>query len=167
MRAVLISSLCLVLLLGNGCITAPPPVQRSTLEIREFQTRTFEDADPKMVMKALFNVLQDDGYVTRNAVPDLGLLTASKETNARSAGDQMLSSILMGRDARWSSMAVVEATANVTGDRKATRVRVTFQKKMIDNFGAPMTVQVIEDPSFYQDFFSKVDKSIFVQREGI
>ena len=33
----------------------------------------------KLVMKAMLNVLQDDGYVVKNAVVDLGLITATKE----------------------------------------------------------------------------------------
>jgi hypothetical protein len=49
------------MLLVAGCIDRGP--QRTglpALQIREFQTRTYETADTAMVMKALLNVLQDE-----------------------------------------------------------------------------------------------------------
>ena len=64
--------------LVGGCRPAVQP-PKTQLEVREFQTRTFDVADPKLVMKAMLNVLQDDGYVVKNAVVDLGLITASQE----------------------------------------------------------------------------------------
>jgi len=48
-------------------------------QIREFQTRYYDTNDVKLVMKSVLNVLQDDGFIVKNAVPELGLLTANKE----------------------------------------------------------------------------------------
>src|SRR5262245_38812131 len=64
--------------LVGGCAASVPPPQ-TQLQVREFQTQTFDTADSQLVMKAMFNVLQDEGYVVKNAVVPLGLMTATKE----------------------------------------------------------------------------------------
>jgi len=43
---------------------------------------------------------------------------------------------------------------------------VNFQAKTLDNNGQPLEVETIADPSFYQQFFAKVDKGIFIQKQG-
>jgi hypothetical protein len=57
--------------LSAGCAASVRPAQ-TQLEVRAIQTRTFDTADTKLVMKAMFNVLQDDGYVVKNAVSSWG-----------------------------------------------------------------------------------------------
>jgi len=49
---------------------------------------------------------------------------------------------------------------------KRCKVRAIFQAKILDNTGKPVEVSAITDPKFYQDFFSRVDKGIFLQRQG-
>ena len=50
-----------VLVSLTGCATTAPA--KTQLQMREFQTRNFETTDDKAVLKALVNVLQDDGYI--------------------------------------------------------------------------------------------------------
>jgi hypothetical protein len=50
---------------------------------------------------------------------------------------------------------------------KLTRVRVNFEHKTVDERGGTLEVHQLDDPAFYQDFFSKVDKGIFLQRERL
>jgi hypothetical protein len=156
-----------VILTASGCIMPPPPPPRSALEIRAIQTREYPTKDSRMVMKALLNVLQDEGYVTKNAVSDLGLITASKEIDLESPGTAFLNTLIMGNEGSWEKNSVIEATANVSEFGRDTRVRVTFQKKVMSNRGLVMSIQEIDDPLQYQEFFSKVDKGIFIQRENI
>ena len=51
-----------------GCATTGVAPQKTQLQIRQFQTRSYETNDTKMVMKAMLNVLQDDGFIVKNAV---------------------------------------------------------------------------------------------------
>ncbi len=74
-----------LLVLCSGCAPKAQPLQ-TQLQTREFQTRSYETNDMKMVMKALLNVLQDDGYIVKNANVDLGLLTATKEIDISAKG---------------------------------------------------------------------------------
>lgn len=167
MRSIFSAALLVLTLCTASCVAPVPRPQLSALEIRESQTRRYETRDTRMVMKALLNVLQDEGFMTKNAVSDLGLITAVKETDMQSNMDIFSQAIIYGRDARWPKNSILEATANVTERDRETMVRVNFQRKVLDNFGATMSIDQIQDPRFYQDFFFKVDKGIFLQKERI
>lgn len=175
-----------------GCtfVNQAPPTRtpQTQLQTREYQTREFDTNDVKLVMKAVLNVLQDDGFVVKNAVTDLGLLTASKEYNinntpAKPGGSDdswlNLLDLMFGgngtrnrrttereRDVRTASFKSIEVSVNVSEMGRRCKVRANFQAKILDNNGNPMSVQPVEDPKFYQDFFVKVDKGIFLQKQG-
>ncbi len=150
-----------------GCATTGVTPQKTQLQIREFQTRTYETNDTKMVMKAMLNVLQDDGFIVKNAVLDLGLLSAEKSVDVENKGEAFLSAFFLGANARWKKASIIDCTGNVSEYGKETRVRVNFQLKVLDNKGGIVEVKQIEDEKYYQDFFSKVDKGIFIQKEKL
>ncbi len=158
-----------VLLLGmvaaTACATARP--QKTQLEVREFQTRSYETTDSKMVMKAVLNVLQDESYIIKNANLDLGLLSATKEVDVSKGSSKFWSTLFLGRDARWDNNAVIECSANISEFGAQTRVRVNFQSKTMDNVGAVREVKNVDDEAFYRAFFAKVDKGIFIQNEKL
>lgn len=163
----IVSSILLFPLFMTGCVSRPVAPQKTQLEIREFQTRSYDTTDVKMVMKSLLNVLQDDGYIVKNANVELGLLTATKEVDVENKNAALVAALLGGRDARWSKNSIIESSANVSEHGKQTRVRINFQLKTINNHGEVMDVKQIEDQAHYQEFFSKVDKGIFIQKEKI
>jgi len=156
-----------------GCATSGrvPLPEKTQLQIREYQTRTYETDNVKMVTKAMLNVLQDDGFVVKNVNMDLGLLSAEKSINIeKNMGREVSLAILFGvfstlmpRD----STAITECTANVSEYGSKARVRVTFQTKILNDKGGVSKVMQIEDEKFYQEFFSKVDKGIFIQKEKL
>ncbi|MBU3740733.1 MAG: hypothetical protein FGM24_00445 [Candidatus Kapabacteria bacterium] len=195
MRNLLMASIALTFV---GCtFVSRPPVTRpqpTQLQTREFQTREYDTNDVKLVLKAVLNVLQDDGFVVKNAVPDLGLLTAAKEVNlsgaqqqttANRSDDYWMEVIMLAlggnsnrnrattprdrdreREIRTAAFKSVEVSVNVSELGKRCKVRANFQAKILDNKGDPMSVQAVNDPKFYQDFFVKVDKGIFLQKQG-
>ena len=137
------------------------------LQIRQLETREFETKDSKLVMKSMMNVLQDEGFVIKNAVMDLGLLSAEKNLDIEDRGQAFLATMFAGANARWSKEQSLEASANVTEFGDTVRVRITFQAKTIDNFGRPVSVTKVTNPTFYQEFFDKVNKSVFIQQENV
>jgi hypothetical protein len=156
-----------ILMFGSGCMISPPHPARSALETREIQTRNFETHNTKLVMKAVLNALQDEGFITNNAVVDLGLITATKEVDTQSDSSAFFGTLLMGNEATWEKASVMEATINVSEFGKQTRVRVSFHRKLLNNHGGLMSVAEVSEPLAYQDFFSKIDKSIFIQGADI
>jgi hypothetical protein len=184
--------LAALLAVAAGCMppAKPPPTQ---LEVREYQTRTFDTADTALVMKAMFNVLQDDGFVVKNAVVDLGLITAQRESDlapGRSGGDGGgfgnifggLGGIVIGgggrgpggvvvggsqQEAAFPKTEVRDFTGNISAFGKQTKVRVSFQRKVLDSRGQVVEVEPVSDLEVYQSFFSRMDKSLFLQQEKV
>lgn len=166
--------------------TAPPP--QTQLQTREYQTREYDTNDVRLVMKACLNVLQDDGFVVKNAVMDLGLLTAEKEVQLTGQSRQQSNSTdaywfdvfekvfrtspnrsknsRSNNDFRYAKFRKIEVSLNVSELGRRSKVRANFQAKTLDNNGQPLDVEGISDALFYQTFFAKVDKGIFIQKQG-
>jgi len=135
------------------------------LQLREFQARLFETQNTVLVMKALLNVLQDDFYIIKNADAPLGLVTAAKELDVDDRG--FFSRLLSDESDHWKKNAVIECSGTVSVYGTKTRVRMNFQIKTFDNKGQVMEVVQVQEQKFYQDFFAKVDKGIFLAKERL
>jgi hypothetical protein len=144
-----------------------PKIEKTQLQIREIQTRTYEISESKLVLKAMLNVLQDDGFIVKTAVPELGLLTATKEIDIEKESESIPAFFFGGANARWKKNSIIEATCNVSDFRDRCKVRVNFTQKILDNLGGIIEIRQIYDQKFYQTFFLKVDKSIYIQRMGL
>lgn len=156
---------CCVLL--SGCafwqLSDPPMTQ---LQIREVQTRELDTTDTKLVMKSMMNVLQDEGFIIKNAVMDIGLLSAEKHVDIE---DKFVSafSLYSNPHASWKKQKILEASANLSEFGEKTRVRINFQVKILDNFGRLCSVWSIQDSEYYRDFFNKVRAGVFIQEQDI
>lgn len=163
--------LCLTLIammgLSVSCATTNVEPQKTQLQIRQFQTRTYDAESELVVLKAVANVLQDEGYIITNAESDLGLITAEKEASIEDGTEKFFAILFAGANARYKKNQIIESTANVSQFGKQVKVRMNFRLKAFDNQGDLITVGQIEDEQFYQDFFAKVDKGIFIQKENI
>jgi hypothetical protein len=144
-----------------------PQTEKTQLQIREFQTRTFDVDNELMVMKAVASVLLDEGFIIKDAETDLGIISATKELDIESGSEKFFSILFFGANARWAKNSIIESTVNVSSFGKQVKVRVIFQVKSMNNKGEVMVVQQVDDEQYYQDFFAKVDKGIFIQKENI
>lgn len=162
------TAVCIGCVMLTGCMhphSDEGPVTQ--LQKREIQTRDFETSDTKLVMKSMMNVLQDEGFIIKNAVVDLGLLSAEKIIDVENKGKAIFATMLAGSNARWNKQQIFEASANVSEFGAKTRIRINFQTKTIDNYGCPQDVVTLNDPLYYQKFFDKVSKGIFLQEQEI
>lgn len=142
----------------------------SQLEKRQFQTRTYESTDKPLVMKALLNVLQDEGFIVYNANPLLGFIYGVKDFDTSDPNIDISKEFGLSKARlNWNGVkvATVETTANVTEYGKSMRVRVNFKRKLLNVYGNAQFIDDINDETYYQDFFSKVDKAIFLQKQKI
>ncbi len=168
-------SLCVGLLIQCGCgVTEIPGMVlskkhqvRTQLEIREMQTRTYDTKDTGMVMKAMLNVLQDDDYIIAQVNEGLGFFNASKEAEAEDTLEKVWDTFWWGGSATYKKNSIVDCTANISEFGEETKVRANFRIKIMNNKGGVEVVRQIDDPEFYQIFFSKVDKGIFIEKEKI
>lgn len=171
----LIGCLGLSLLAFSGCgVTEIPGMVMggkkkavSQIEVREMQTRVFETNDCEMAIKALLNVLQDDDFIIEQVNVDMGFFNASKEANAEDAFEKAWDTFWWGGMATYKKNSIVDCTANVSKFGERVKVRANFRIKFMNNRGGVEYVNQIDDPKFYQAFFSKVDKGIFIEKENI
>lgn len=157
--------------------SALPRGPQTALELRQAQSRTFETADARLVLKAAVNVLQDEGYVIREANAELGLVTGVMEWQSRRRNQALHvlklvaalptygASLLLpsGKD-EFSS---VEANVNVTPDASRTRVRISLVSKVTDKNGTVRSGRPVDDPLAYQALLARLDKAVFLQKEGL
>jgi len=145
-----------------------PEARMSQLQIRQIQTRSYDIRDPKRAIKAVLNVLQDEAYIPRQVSLDVGFVHAVKEMDIEDGREKFWATFWHGRsDARWRKHSVVECAANVTVIGDGIRLRVNFQVKVMNNRAEVIGVEAIHDPVFYQAFFAKVDKGIYIEKEGV
>jgi hypothetical protein len=166
MKYIQIYSLIIVISLF-GCNLPPPIPPKTQLQIRELQTREYPSKDLKQVMKAVIGALQDDGFLIRNADKELGFINALREYDVMDPNSAFVAQLFEGSRARYEKTSIIEASANVSDFGRNVRVRIVFQVKIIDNFGMPIDSRTVEDAKMYQDFFVKVDKSVFIERQGL
>ena len=175
-KTLLSTTLCsLILMTQYGCgVTEVPGMvlggmqkQKTQLEIREMQTRTYETDNAAIVVKAMLNVLQDDDYIIEQVNIDLGFFNASKEANAEDVGEKIWDTFWWGGMATYKKNSIIDCTANVSQHGGTVRVRANFRVKIMNNRGGVEFVGQIDDPTFYQDFFAKVDKGIFIEKEKL
>lgn len=150
-----------------ACVQSSKPELKTQLQVREFQTRTFDTTNTNEVLTAVVEAFQDQGFMVKNVVPQVGLVSAIKEVDLEDPAQVFMKTFLGGSNAVWEKNSVVEATANVRTLKGQTKVRATFQEKVMNNRGTLDTVSTIEDPKFYQGFFDKVGKSIFIEKQHI
>ncbi len=156
---------CVAAMLLTAC--NQPNAAMTQLQIRQMQTRSYAISDPKRALKAVLNVLQDEAYIPRQVDLDLGYIHAVKEVDITKENEEFWAKFWHGRDARWPKNYVLDCAANVTEVKDGMRLRVNFQVKFVNNKGEVITVQAIEDPTFYQSFLQKVDKGVFLEKQGL
>jgi hypothetical protein len=178
-RHATLAVLALALALG-GCAASQPPARlepRSPLELRQVQTRAFDTTDDQLVLRAALDALQDEGYVIREADADLGLVTGIMEWQSRAPNQGLRvlkwvaaiptygASLLLptGRH----EFSAVEANVHVTREAARTRVRVSLVERVTEKNGAVRSVRPVEDPLAYQALLARLDKAVFLQKEGI
>lgn len=151
----------------TGCSPRQSEVPLTQLQKREIQSRDFDTDDKKLVMKSMMNVLQDEGFIIKNVVFEVGLLNAEKNVDIENTASAVFLTVFAGENARWEKQQLLDASANVSEFGNKTRVRMNFQIKTVDNFGCPKNVTTVLDPCMYQEFFDKVNKGIFIQEQNI
>ncbi len=150
-----------------GCTPKNVSTTKSQLEVRQIQTKVFQTDDYRGVLKAVLNILQDDGYIIDSVNDGLGFLKAQKEIDVESRWRKIATSVFSDDEARWAKLNIIEVSCNVTQFGNKTKVRANFRSKLVSNRNEVINSYQVEDENFYRDFFSKVDKSIFLEEEGI
>ena len=170
-NAVWAGMLLLAATFATGCLGPLPPDAAALppTELRAIQTRAYDQPDTKAVLKTVLDVLQDDGYIVDYGQIELGILHATKTIS--SSGDQDFNrtdGFFAGAAGSRSAGGTVrlEATANITAFGAGTKVRLSLQRATLSYYG-PVDAGTILDAKVYQEFFAKLDRGIFLHKQGL
>ena len=139
---------------------------QTQLQKRKYQTRQYDNIDKATLMKAMLNVLQDEGFIVNNASSILGFISGAKEFSTRDKTINFEQEFGAKKEA-GAVVAVIETTANISEYGKSFKVRVNFKRKLLNIYGNAQKIEDVTDEKYYQNFFSKVDKAIFIQKQRI
>ena len=168
----------ILLVLVLVCLALPCFARKSTqeevitpltqLEKRQFQTRTYNTTDKQTVMKALLNVYQDEGFMVYNANPLLGFIYGSKDFDTSDPDIDISKEFGLSKgrlNINGVKVATLETSANITEYGQTIRVRVNFKRKLLNIYGNAQFIEDVNDETFYQDFFEKLETAIILQHK--
>jgi len=167
----------LLLIALAGCQPAIPPealeLSPQTLEMRQMQTRYFDTKDEAMVLSASAALLQDMGFNIDESETKLGYILGTKDRDATDAGQIVgavlvaaLTGTVMPVDKSQKRRACI--VTHPYGEQKdKIAVRVTFQRIVWNTQNQVSTKECLAQPEIYQEFFSKLSKSLFLEAQNI
>lgn len=160
----------------GACASAggAPPSVPSAVELRSLQTRSYQATNGKAVMRALLATMQDEGFRIRRTESELGLIVAEKDSVSQpGTGKKLLRAYVMiatygalGQDIGHQH-SVLEATAQVSESDGSVKVRLGLQLRALDKGGNLIQAHTVGDGPAYQALFARLDKSLFLQKEGL
>jgi hypothetical protein len=160
----------------SGCVSnkIPPEalrIEKETLETRSIQTRYFETLNEEDLLAASASVLQDLGFLLDESETKLGLLTASKKRDAQETGQivgAVLMAVIFGAHMETDKDQKIKASlvSRKVEDGKIS-VRITFQRMIWNGSGVLWKLETLNDKEMYQEFFSKLSKSVFLEEHKV
>lgn len=172
----------LVVLL-SGCATAPYPehalrLEESTLEMRSIQTRKIEAPSEIAILTAAVAVMQDMEFNIDRTEKELGVITASKVSDADHAGEKfglMMLDVLCAVGGSTSgcnnsstandeqhlivTMVVLPSLEN-SGEYS---VRFTIQRIIFDKADRVKVLERVNAAEIYQEAFDNLRQALFIE----
>ena len=165
-----------------GCATPSIPqsalrLPESTLDIRSIQTRTLEASSELNILIATIAVLQDMEFNIDRIEKPLGVITASKVSDADHTGEKtglffldLLCSMGGGGGCDASSTAKDDQNIILTmvvlpglARKGEYKVRITIQRVIYDKMDRIRVLERIDDAETYKAVFDNLRKSLFIQ----
>jgi hypothetical protein len=167
----------LLFVISTGCVQQIPKealqLSPESLALRQLQTRRFDTQDEKVLLSAGAAVLQDLGFNLERSEPMLGLVVASKDRTAVDAGQvagavivAVLTGVVVPVDDK-QQFRVAFVTRPAGSEKGGTLARITFQRTVWNSQGQVTKLEPLEDPKFYQEFFEKFSKAVFLEAHGL
>ena len=165
----------LLLLTLCGCEPKVPAealhLTPETLEKRHLQTRRFETQNKAKLLKAGVGVLQDLGFNLDESETKLGVIVASKDRSAVELGQEALSFaytlLTMSGRMETDRKQKIRASLVIRPQNDQMVARITFQRIVWNSAEKVSKNEMIEDTKIYQEFFSKLSKSVFLEAHSI
>jgi hypothetical protein len=178
---IVVGGLLLPMALLLGCATSIPEaalrLPESTLEIRSIQTRTLEAPSEIDILTATIAVLQDMEFNIDRIEKPLGVITASKVTDADSDSEKTSLFFLdllcaMGGGGGCDAMSTAQDDQHITltmvvlpslARSGEFTVRITIQRVIYDKMDRIRVLERIDNAETYQQVFDNLRTSLFLQ----
>ncbi len=146
------------------------------LEIRSIQTRTLETTSELNILMAAIAVLQDMEFNIERMEKPLGIITASKVTDADSIAEKTglifldficaiggggCNALSTAKDDQRITLTMVVLPSLAREGEYA--VRITIQRVVYDKEDRIRVLDRIDEPEIYQAVFDNLRKSLFIQ----
>ena len=141
-----------------------------SLADRQLQTRVFETDNEGKLLEASAGVLQDLGFTIDESEVRCGVIICSKDrdvTEIYDVGLSMIASIFFIDYEYATRQKVLASLVTRPLEGKKIAVRITFQHLVWDTQKDLIKNERINDPHIYQNFFSKLSKSVFLTAQEI
>ena len=164
--------ICVILICLNSFLACQNKILREALTLspeslkdRRLQTRIFEGNDEKKILTASAAVLQDLGFNIDETEVSAGVIACSRERDVTDPKEVVLSIALLflGIYLPYAEKQKVLASLVTRPlSHKRIAVRITFQHMVWNSRHALIKNEQINEPEIYQEFFSKLSKSVFL-----
>ena len=142
--------------------------------LRSLQTRRFAADTEATILQASAGVLQDLGYTIDSSESQLGLVVGSKKASAVDAGQRVtkfamavLFNVDTGPTDRDQKIRLSITLRRAYRSGRGYVVRAMFQRVVWNTKGRVSRRELITSPQIYQQFFSKLSKSLFLEAHKI
>ena len=154
----------------TACQTGVPKealmLSPESLADRQLQTRIFETNDEMKLLTASAALLQDLGFTIDQSEVGCGVIVSSRDRNVTDPGEVLMSmtlAVFLGVYYPYATTQKVLASLVTRPlDDKRIAVRITFQHMVWNVDNKLIKNESINEPQIYQDFFSKLSKSVFL-----
>lgn len=170
-----IKRIILLVLVGltlSGCAGNPVEafkLSATNLQDRQMQSREYRDIKEESILAASAAVFQDMGYTLSESETRLGVITATKDADATS-GVQVFFAVLaaFGGNSNTSIDDKQRFTATLVvlprGESNTYTARMTMQRVVWNTQGQVTALETVKDKDVYRDFFEKLSKAVFLEK---
>ena len=118
-------------------------VTKSQVQLRSFQSRAFDSTEREKTLRTIVATLQDLSFIIDEANAVLGIVSATKIGGG------------------------TEALARYYTLRMTVSVRPKGDKQLLIRANAQFNLQAVEEPEPYQQFFTALEKAMFLTAHNI
>jgi hypothetical protein len=163
------------IILFAGCSHQPIVIEstKSQVELRAMQSKEVDSTDTLRITKAVLQLLQDDNFEINNLDSNVGYLKASKKLDGGKEKYEFAWYDIYYPIAIYKYLTLgeyvkeISTTISIRNFEKISVVRASFIMEVKNEDNELVSRAVIEDPKFYQTFFGKLDKALFLEQNKI
>lgn len=142
-----------------------------SLADRQLQTRIFYTNDEMKLLTASAALLQDLGFTIDQSEVKCGVIVCSRHRDVTDTGEVVLSvalAVLLGvyRPVDRNQKVMASLVTKPLDDKRIA-VRITFQHIVWNTENQITKRERVNEPEIYQEFFSKLSKSVFLTAHEI